>query len=129
MAKSFRSPIAAVLLILSMLVSCVTYGSTPYAYELADSNVYASDFTGASFVLEEGRDSLYKTTDSVLYQLDTGILAHYAEDFSLSNQRLSQAEAGIYAYFTKSISQTVGSYLVNDSVMDYAGEEYEDIYT
>ncbi|MDR1748002.1 MAG: hypothetical protein LBR47_02970 [Spirochaetaceae bacterium] len=125
MARSVLSRISAVFSVLLIMGSCATYGS----YERVDANVYASDFTGAAEALEEDRNYLYSATDSVLYQLDTGILAHYAGDFSRSNERLSEAEAGIYAFFTKSISQTVGAYLVNDSVMDYAGEEYEDIYT
>ena len=70
-----------------------------------------------------------RDNDQVLYNLDAGLLSHYAGDWNQSNKNFSAAEGLIEEYYSKSISQGVSSYFVNDMVVDYAGEDYEDIYT
>ena len=60
--------------------------------------------------------------------LDLGVLAHYSGDVEKSIEYLNQAENLIYENYTKSISQNINSYILNDNFIDYAGEEYEDIY-
>lgn len=74
------------------------------------------------------RDTFYSPKDKVLYYLDVGMLQHYADTYSESTQNLTEAEFLIEEYFTKSISQGAASLLLNDTVLDYAGEDYEDIY-
>lgn len=76
----------------------------------------------------EGRDEFYSEKDKVLYYLDVGMLQHYARNWDDSSENFEQAEMLIEEYFTKSIKQAAGSLLLNDTVMDYAGEDYEDIY-
>jgi hypothetical protein len=115
---------------LSLLVfsicSCV---SAVRPFDDTNSYVYQGDFDEARMQLEFDKDLLYKDTDLVLYELDSGILSHYAGLYEQSNSELSDAEKAMEAAFTKSISQAIGSYIVNDNLVDYPGEEYEDIYT
>ncbi len=94
-----------------------------------DSSVSQGDFMHAYNQLELQKDSLYGYTDQVLYALDAGMLSRYYGDFEQSNKNLSDAEALIAKYFAISITQTIGSYVINDNVTDYAGEDFEDIYT
>lgn len=118
---------AAVCIVIITLSACV---SAPSAHLLAniDEKVKQSDFNAAAALIEQEKDSLYTNTDAVLYYIDTGVIAHFSKDFSRSNELLGIAEQRIQENFTKSVSQGVASFLVNDSVLEYAGEDYEDIY-
>jgi hypothetical protein len=71
----------------------------------------------------------YEGKDRVLYYLDMGIALHFAGRYSESNEYLNKAEIAIEENFTRSISKMTVSFLLNDNVLDYAGEDYEDIFT
>jgi hypothetical protein len=57
-----------------------------------------------------------------------GILEHYAGRYGESYDDLNEAERKIEEAYTKSLSQDISSYVTNDNVKDYAGEDYEDVY-
>ena len=122
-----RALIGALLLGSVLLaLSCTTRNE---AFVEIDNAVSEGRYADAAQAMSgEDRDDFYKDRDKVLYYLDVGMLYHYAGEFDLSTQHLSEAELLIEEYFTKSISQAAGSLLLNDTVMDYAGEDYEDIY-
>jgi hypothetical protein len=56
------------------------------------------------------------------------MLSHYAEDWSASSSLLEQGERTIEENFAVSITQEIGTYLVNDLSREYDGEDYEDVY-
>ncbi|MDR0784273.1 MAG: hypothetical protein LBE74_00100 [Treponema sp.] len=56
------------------------------------------------------------------------MLNHYAEKYDESISLLQDGEQGIQDAYTKSVTQAAASYLINDNTLDYAGEDYEDIY-
>lgn len=112
------------LCILICFASCVSADRAVY-----DAYLVSGDYEGARKRLEADKKSLYAGTDAVLYNLDSGMLAHFAGDYGASNERLSEAEKLMEYYYAKSVVQTVGSFILNDSLVDYAGEDYEDIYT
>lgn len=99
------------------------------------------DFSGIDLALQDGklglaRDSIEKSKtriygkhDEILSLLDEGILLHFDGNYSESNEKLSAAERLIQEYRAKSIAQSIGSALINDTVRDYSGEDFEDIYT
>ncbi|ETR73108.1 MAG: hypothetical protein OMM_01212 [Candidatus Magnetoglobus multicellularis str. Araruama] len=66
--------------------------------------------------------------DQVLYGLDMGMLNHYAGNYRLSNDFLTQAERAIEQNFTRSLSRYLSSFILDDRSLDYCGEDYEDIY-
>jgi hypothetical protein len=104
------------------MASCA---SNPYAK--IDTAVVREDFTTGIHVLEADKKNIYQS-DLILYYLDKGMLAHYARDFEESSRLLEEGERAIEDAFTKSITQEIGSYLINDNVRAYDGEDYEDIY-
>jgi hypothetical protein len=106
------------------LCSCATAD-----FSGVDATVVRGDYSAARRAIDAQKDSLYSDNDKVLYNLDAGLLSHYSGDWNQSNQNFSEAESLIEEYYSKSISQGVSSYFVNDMVVDYAGEDYEDIYT
>lgn len=78
--------------------------------------------------LEQSSKNYYSKHDDVLQMLDLGLLAHYSEFPEVAINYLNQAEKLIEENYSKSITQNISSYILNDNVIDYAGEEYEDIY-
>ena len=80
------------------------------------------------YTLEESSKEFYSKHDDVLQMLDLGLLAHYSEFPEVAINYLNQAEKLIEENYSKSITQNISSYILNDNVIDYAGEEYEDIY-
>jgi hypothetical protein len=77
-------------------------------------------------ILEKNRRKLYGR-DELLYYLDKGMLTHYA-GFYEESSRLLEAGDRVMETASKSILQEAGTYLLNDTVQDYGGEDYEDIY-
>jgi hypothetical protein len=56
------------------------------------------------------------------------MLQHYAQQFNESSKSLQEGERAIEEAYTKSVTQEISTYLVNDTMRDYGGEDYEDIY-
>ncbi len=109
-----------------LLSGCASTRNTLFV-EIDDAS-RAGDFPRAVELTEENQDRLYGNRDGVLFYLDTGMLHHYAGNFQVSTQRLSEAERLIEEYFTRSVRQAAASLLLNDNQLDYAGEDFEDIY-
>lgn len=110
-----------------LFVSCSTMGDYDYTYinQSLDAGLYADAYAS----VEADNEKIYKSHADVLVNLDKGVLSHYAGEYERSNTELTQAERKIEEYYTKSVTQTISSYLINDNVMDYEGEVFEDVYT
>lgn len=117
--------ISLVLLVLVLITSCVTVRDSSAVYACLNQGSYED----ARDLLESAKSAFYTDRDEVLYNIDSGILSHYAGDYKTSNQRLSDGERLIEYYYSKSISQSVLSWIENDNFKDYDGDDYEDIYT
>ena len=106
--------------------------SSPDAYAQIDSGVQAGSYENALASLDDkkgpARRAVYTPKNQILLYLDRGMIAHYAGLYTDSSQDLQTAEQMIEDAFTKSISQEIGSYLLNDNMKDYPGEDYEDMY-
>ncbi|MDE5898028.1 MAG: hypothetical protein K2H09_02015, partial [Treponemataceae bacterium] len=107
--------------------SCVTMSD--YNFRNIDAALSAGDFDAAYGELESNSASIYSSADKALVQLDKGIVSHYAAAYGRSNSELSAAESLMEQYSALSISQAAASVLVNDTIIDYSGDPYEDIYT
>ncbi|MBQ0167553.1 MAG: hypothetical protein KBT02_10650 [Treponema sp.] len=114
-----------VLFSLILITSCVTVADHSSVYDRLRTNGYED----ARDTLEAEKTMLYSDRDQVLYDIDSGILSHFAGDWKQSNERLSDGERLIEYYYAKSISQSIMSWIENDTVKDYDGDDYEDIYT
>lgn len=122
----FRRAVFIVLVSLS-LSSCMTLAD--YDFSAINYSLYEQNYEGAYNIVEADKKILYGDKGQVLYDLDRGLLSHYSQDYLRSNQELSEAEQGIYDLYATSVTQTISSFFTNDTVMDYSGEVYEDIYT
>ncbi len=87
------------------------------------------NYDGAIEALENNAQSLYDMdTDMILYNLDKGLLYHYNDDYAASNNELSSAETLIFNNYATSISEVVLSGAINDTMLTYQGEDFEDVY-
>ena len=114
----------------ALLASILFYScASPRDFSMVDYHTHSGDYESAYNQLEQEKESLYTEKDKLLYNLDKGLLLRYSGNYEQSNNLLSDAEKLIEEYYAKSITQTLGSYLLNDNVLDYSGEDFEDIYT
>jgi uncharacterized protein len=97
-------------------------------YSEINERILKHDYAGAIQLLEASKDKMYQKKDRVVYYLDLGMLYHYNGQYQKSNETLTMAEREIEELYTKSISRAAASFLLNDNVLDYAGEDYEDLY-
>jgi len=125
--QAFHRKLPLFLMLFALLVGST--GCVSMQHGLVDSFRDGGDFVRAYVVLEEAKSDLYTTKDKILYHLNAGMLAHFAGMVNDSIAHLQEAERLIEENLTKSFSAEVGTFLVNDTVRDYAGEDYEDIYT
>jgi hypothetical protein len=134
--KNVLRPAGAVPLCLAILfASCAT---KPDVYKKIDGAVGAADFDTAIAEIEAAeavpkgknkpKNAVYGEKNTILQSLDKGILEHYAGRYEASYNDLIEAERKIEDAYTKSVSQDIASYVENDNVKDYAGEDYEDVY-
>jgi hypothetical protein len=106
-----------------MCISCATA-----SFYRVDNALDGNRYGESARLLEDDRSSLYGSGDGILYYLDKGMLTHYAGLYEESSGLLEAGERAIEEAYTKSVTQTAATYLLNDTVLDYAGEDYEDIY-
>jgi hypothetical protein len=107
-----------------VFLSCATTNQ----FAPVDKVVERGDYVRGAAVLEEKKKVLYRDKDVVLYYLDKGMLTHYALDYGGSSTLLQEGERAIQAAFATSITQEIGTLVLNDTVREYSGEDYEDIY-
>ena len=112
------------LLGLLLLSSC---GVSSDLYRDVDRSIAGGDYAVAASAMEENRDE-FGETNSVLFNLEVGLLAHYGEQYAESNEMFLAAERKMEELYTKSISTEVGAALVNDNLLPYEGEDFEKVF-
>ncbi|MCL2092572.1 MAG: hypothetical protein FWH12_00090 [Treponema sp.] len=116
-----------VLILSSGLLGCA---GSPDVFAPVDAEVRSGSFIRALVNFEEPRllRNAYPPRNQILFHLDRGMLHHYAGQYGESFQDLHRAEQLIEEAFTRSITADIGTFIVNDNVQDYSGEDYEDLY-
>ena len=69
--------------------------------------------------------SEYGRNEKLLYYLDLGITNHYEGRYAVSNRKLEKAEKLGEQLYTKSLTAIGASFLLNDYVLAYRGEDFE----
>ena len=99
-------------------------------YEPITADIQNHEFAAAVQGIEAAKSSnKYQKKDRLVYYIDAGMANHYASRIDTSNARLQLAEDAAEELFTKSIARAAASALLNDNVLEYAGEDYEILYT
>ena len=115
--------------VLSLLVFSCASRSNPF--KEIDNAVNLNDFERGIDAIrkgQEGINKLYPERNAISLFLDKGLLEHYAGNFFESSKDLEEAERLIEEAFTRSITAEIASYIINDKIREYPGEDYEDIY-
>ena len=115
---------AAAAAIAGMAIACAA-GPTHEQKASLNALMAARDFTGAARVLEATRGDRYADRDAVLYWLDLAAVLHDGGDYQDSDQALDSAEQRMEELYTRSVTKTAGTFLLNDATDDYRGEPHE----
>jgi len=117
-----------ILLTLLFSLSCASTQSSKKQYIGINKKLISHDYAGALNQIESAKGKYYKEKEKALYYVDAGMLYHYNGNFEKSNNLLSKAESAFDELYTKSLSRGAASMLLNDNVLEYSGEDYEDVY-
>ena len=128
MKKSYFNFLVVSSFLSLLLLSFISCASLPGEHAPSVKNAREGHYDKSLKYLEEHRKKVYGKKSDVLYYLDTGLLQHYQGEWTESINKLSAAEDEIYDLYTKSITTAIASFILNDNVLEYSGEDYEDIY-
>jgi hypothetical protein len=113
-----------------LFFSCISAPS----YKEVDDLVETENFEKARETIEDAQkpkkqeNRLYPDRNRLLHEIDMGMISHYDGDYSASSEQLQEGERIIEELFTQSVTLEVASFITNDTVKEYAGEDYEDVY-
>lgn len=111
-------------------IGCSSVSTKRSFYQPLVAELQAGKYDSVSIAFEsKAMQDRFGNKDRFLYFIDAGLAHHYAGSFDSSNIRLEQAELAAEELFTKSISRAAASLLLNDNVLEYAGEDYEILYS
>ncbi|MCF7859744.1 MAG: hypothetical protein K9N07_10565 [Candidatus Cloacimonetes bacterium] len=114
--------------LIQLFIGCASLKTNTEKYREIDKLVESERYSAAIHEIEMKKDDYYDDKDILLYYLDMGVLHHYAGNYKESNKYLERANQSIEALFTQSISKGASSVLLNENVLDYSGEDYENLY-
>lgn len=103
--------------------SCASY--VDYTGEMREA-VYRGEY---SLALEKLETSEVKTQsrNRLLYSLESGMILWRLGQIKRAKEAFFEADRLVAELYTESVSKQVSSYVINDSVTDYAGEDYEKV--
>jgi uncharacterized protein len=106
-----------------LLASC---GASTEFYRNVEDNISKGEYREAIEEVRSNR-SAYGDKSTVLFSLDMGVLFHYAGEPDSSTKYFFAAEKEIEDLYTKSISLAALSFVLNDNVLPYEGEDFEKV--
>jgi hypothetical protein len=95
-------------------------------YPRLESMAAAGQYEQAAQLIESKKDE-YGARNAVLYNLDRGVMYHYAGKYKESNEAFEAAEKRMDELWTESISGNVAAFLSNDNTLPYQGEDFEQV--
>ncbi|MCA9400522.1 MAG: hypothetical protein KC713_02770 [Candidatus Omnitrophica bacterium] len=107
--------------VLCLLTSCAY---SPTIQPQINSLSIANKHEAAIRILENSQVN-YGEQNQLLYLMDYGLLLHYAGRFEESISVFEEAKREYDRLFTTSLSKEAGTWLVNDNVSPYRGEDFE----
>ncbi|HEX2613109.1 MAG TPA: hypothetical protein VHO02_05925 [Fibrobacteria bacterium] len=94
-------------------------------YEKIAKRAASQDYLEAAKSVRANRESLYGSHSRLLYEMDLGLLYHYAGRYDSSIVFLARAADTYESLYTRSVTNEAASLLVNDNVRPYRGRPYE----
>ena len=128
------SIVLTVLLACFLISGCATSASSTQRqniYREIDEAISRNDFDSALqlvILAQAEARPLYDANNAISLWLNKGLLEFYAGHFEDSANSLLNAERLIQEAYTRSVTQNVATYILNDNSREYPGEDFEDIY-
>jgi tetratricopeptide (TPR) repeat protein len=97
-------------------------------YEKIAKRAASQDYLEAAKAVRADRESLYGSHSRLLYEMDLGLLYHYAGRYDSSTIFLARAADTWESLYTRSVTNEAASLLVNDNVRPYRGRPYEIVW-
>lgn len=113
--------IVVALVSLFAVTGCATYSSS---FGVIENDLADRQYDAALKDIEKESDS---KKDKVLYLLNKGMVLRMKRDFVGSNQALEAAKDEMERLYAISVSENALSFVVNDSTVSYAGDDYEQV--
>ncbi|MBD3168325.1 MAG: hypothetical protein GF307_02500, partial [candidate division Zixibacteria bacterium] len=120
--------LVGVLVVSAVLFACGSVATRNKFYQPVRDFIKNQNYDAAAQLLDEERNRFGKK-DRLLFYLDSGFAHHYAANLDTSNARLTLAENTAEELFTKSVTRGAASMVLNDNTLEYAGEDYEVLYS
>ncbi len=100
----------------------------PYHKKL-DTMLSAGDYEAAAGLIEAEKENgnSYRDNSILLYYMDAGSVAQMRGLYDESTEKLIKADDIIADLYTKSVTKELSSFLQNDTNLDYAGEDFEQV--
>ncbi len=93
---------------------------------LVEQSLQAGEPGRAAEIIERAKDD-YSSNSAVLYDMDRGMTLHLAGRYDASNAVLEQAETEIDHLYTRRIRTEAKAFLVNDTLLPFEGDPYEQV--
>jgi hypothetical protein len=107
---------------ISVFISACAPVTTHYAF--VDQRLALHDGIGADSAIEK-EEGGYGRKSRLLYLLDRGMTLSLAGQSEKSNHLLNQAATMADTLYTESLTRSGASFLTNDNILPYAGEDFE----
>ena len=120
MGRTVRTGIAISMCSLA-LGGCASYSSS---FSVIQNDLADRQYDAA---LQEIEKQSITKTDRVLYLLNKGMVLSMKGDFAASNRALEAAKDEMDRLYATSVSENVLSLTVNDTMVSYAGDDYEQV--
>lgn len=125
-----KAVLGGLLFALIGVIACGSLSTRKGFYDPITADLRKGNYEAAAAAIEKAKaDNKYGKKDRFVYYIDAGLAYHYAGDLDSSTVRLHDAETAAEGLFTKSITRAALSLMLNDNVLEYAGEDYEILYT
>ena len=122
--RAIRARVVPVLLAGALLLSACSQHREIYPRL---ENLAAAGAYGQAIELIENSKDEYGDRNSVLWNLDRGVMYHHAGKYKESNAAFEVAEQRMDELWQQSISGNIAAFLSNDNTLPYAGEDFEQV--
>jgi uncharacterized protein len=121
-------PVRRPALLLLAGMALLLAGCTPHRtlYPKLEALARAGEYEQAVTLVEKNHKE-YGDRNEVLYNLDRGVLYHYAGKYEESNEAFEAAERRMDELYTESVTGNVAAFALNDNTLPYRGEDFETV--
>jgi len=118
--------LSRILLLQLVLFSLLLQGCATMAQKTANmrNQLASGNYQSA---LADAKQALQNNPDGVMENMNLGLLYRLSQNYEASNQALEKAKQVIEKLYATSVSEQTGALLLNDELISYQGDRYEQV--